>query len=110
MPAAPVLRLDIRPSRRLLAALAVAHALALLAASIGLDGWPRYAAWLLVLASLWRSLARALLRTRHQAVSLELREDGSASWRISDGSWREGRLGESHFVSATLAVVDLKDS
>jgi len=101
--------LDIRPSRRLLAALAVGHSLALLATFIGLDGWPRYATCALLLASLGRSLAQALLRTPKQAVSLELREDGGASWKIRDGRWNEGRLGESHFVSVALAVVDLKD-
>ena len=110
MPAAPSLRLDLRPSRWLIGILAVAHFLALAAASVGLDGWLRYGVWALLLISLGRSLTQALLRTPNQAVSLELREDGRASWKNRDGSWREGRLGETHFVSAALAIVGLQDA
>lgn len=110
MPAAASLRLDLRPSRRLIGILAGAHVLALAGASVGLDGWLRYGVCVLLLASLGWSLAQALLRTANQAVSLELREDGRASWMIREGSWREGRLGESHFVSAALAIVGLEDA
>ncbi|HXZ54608.1 MAG TPA: protein YgfX [Burkholderiales bacterium] len=110
MPAAPSLRLDLRPSRRLIGILAVLHFLALAAASMGLGGWLRFGVWALLLASLGRSLAQALLRTANQPVSLELREDGRASWKNRNGNWREGRLGESHFVSAALAIVGLKDA
>ncbi|HTQ72705.1 MAG TPA: protein YgfX [Burkholderiales bacterium] len=108
--AAPFLRLDLRPSRRLIGILAVVHCLALAAASIGLGGWLRFAVWALLLASLGKSLAQAFLRTANQAVSLELREDGRASWKNRDGSWQEGTLGESHFVSAAVAIVGLKDA
>ena len=109
MPAAPALRLDLKPSRRLIGALAAAHGLAA-AATVGLEGWPLYVLWALILFSLGRSLAQALLQGAHQAVALELHEDGRASWRNRDGEWEEGRLGESQFVSAAFAIVELKDA
>ncbi|HKW37066.1 MAG TPA: protein YgfX [Burkholderiales bacterium] len=110
MPAAPLLRLDLKPSPRLAAALALAHGLALAAAGLGLGGWPRWLAWTLILLSLGVTSARALLRTTGQAVSLELHEDGRASWKNRLGRWQESRLGGSHFVSAVLAIIELKTS
>ena len=104
MPAAPALRLDLKPSRLLAGALVSAHGLAGAAAWISLSGWVQYLAWGAILAS----LAQALLRAAHPALSLELNEDGRASWRNRDGTWHEGRLGSSHFVSAALAVLELE--
>jgi toxin CptA len=104
IPAAPALRLDIRPSSLLAGALVLAHGLALAAAWISLNGWAQYLVWGAILAS----LAHALLRAMHPALSLELHEDGRASWRNRDGTWHEGRLGSSHFVSAALAVLELE--
>jgi toxin CptA len=104
MPAAPALRLDLKPSRLLAGALVSAHGLAGAAAWISLSGWVQYLAWGAILAS----LAQALLRAAHPALSLELNEDGRASWRNRDGIWHEGRLGRSHFVSAALAVLELE--
>jgi len=93
----------------LVAALALVHSLAIAAASIGLEGWQRYAIWVLVVASLVGTLARAFLLTPNQAVSLELSEDGRVSWKNRDGNWQKGWLGASQFVSPTLAVVELRD-
>jgi toxin CptA len=104
MPAAPALRLDLKPSRLLAGALVSVHGLAGFAAWISLSGWVQYLAWGAILAS----LAQALLRAAHPALSLELNEDGRASWRNRDGIWHEGRLGRSHFVSAALAVLELE--
>jgi len=103
MPAA-VLRLELKASRLLAGALVLMHTLALVAAWLSLAGWARYATWTVILASLWRVLA--LLRTA--AISLELHEDGRASWRNRDGGWHVGRLGKSQFVSTPLAVVELE--
>ena len=110
MPATPSLRLDIQPSARLVAALTLAHFAALAAAFLALSGWERYLVSGLVLGSLGRSLAGALLLGSEQARSLELGEDRRASWKNRDGTWREGRLGASHFISAMFAVVELRDS
>jgi hypothetical protein len=103
-----MLRIDLRPSSILAAALVLAHGLALYAVWISLGGWPRVLAVLAVLASQAATLAQALLRTPRSAVSLELAEDGRASWRDPRGAWHEGALGGSHFVSPLLVVVELK--
>jgi Membrane-bound toxin component of toxin-antitoxin system len=104
MPPAPTLRLDPRPSRVLASALVLTHALACAAAWVSLSGWLRY----LVCGAILASLAQALRRTLHPALSLELNEDGRVSWRNRDGTWHEGRLGGSHFVSAGFAVLKLE--
>ena len=106
--AGSVLHLDLKRSRLLAGALILVHALALAAAWISLSGWARYLAGFAVLASLAGALAQAQLRAAHQAVSLELHEDGRASWRNRDGSRHEGRLGAGQFVSAALAVLELE--
>lgn len=108
MPAGPALHLDLERSRLLAGALILVHGLALAAAWISLSGWPLYLAGFAVLASLAGALAQAQLRAAHQAVSLELHEDGRASWRNRDGSRHEGRLGASQFVSAALAILELE--
>ena len=102
--AAAILRLELKTSRLLAGALVLAHALALAAAWISLAGWARYAAWAVVLASLWKVLAPL----RSGTLSLELHEDGRASWRNRDGGWVDGTLGNSHFVSSPLAVMELE--
>lgn len=106
MSAAAALRLDLKASRLLAGALVLAHVLALAAACISLAGWARYAAWAVIVASLWRVWAPS----RAAALSLELHEDGRASWRSQDGGWHEGKLGASHFVSTRLAVVELESA
>ena len=103
-----MLRIDLRPSKFLAIALALAHGLALYAVWISLSGWPRALAGLAVLASLATTLLRALLRIGRSAVSIELADDGRASWKDRRGAWHEGALGGSHFVSPLLVVVELK--
>jgi hypothetical protein len=108
VPAAPLLHLDLKPSRHLVAALALLHGLALAAAWIALGGWGRYLLCVLILASLGATLAQALLRSARQAISMELHEDGRARWRNGAGIWHEARLGRSQFVSAMVAVVEME--
>ena len=103
-----MLRIDLKPSRLLSVVLVLAHGLAAYAVWISLAGLPRVLAGIAVLASLAATLAQALLRTPWSAVSLELAEDERASWRDRSGTWHEGTLGESHFVSPLLVVVELK--
>jgi len=103
-----MLRIDLRPSKFLAVALALAHGLALCAVWTSLSGWPGIFAGLAILASLCATLLRALLRIGRSAVSLELADDGRASWKDSRGEWHEGTLGGSHFVSPLLVVVELK--
>jgi hypothetical protein len=108
MSAVLALRLDFKPSYRLAGLLAAAHGLALAAAWVSLAGSARYLAAVAVLVSLVHSVARVLHRGGASTVSLELREDGRASWRNRDGRWHEGRLGRNHFVSAALVVLALE--
>jgi len=103
-----MLRIDLRPSRLLSAVLVLAHGLAMSAVWISLGGLPRVLVGITLLASLAANLAQALQRTPWSAVSLELAEDGRASWRDPRGAWHEGTLGGSHFVSPLLVVVGLK--
>lgn len=104
MSVASVLRLELKASRLLAGALVLAHVMALAATWLSLAGWARYGSWAVILASLWRVTAS----WRSAALSLELHEDGRASWRNRDGAWHEGRLGRNHFTSTALAVVGLE--
>jgi len=108
MSAAPALRLDFKPSRALAGVLVAAHGLTLAAAWVSLAGWAQVLAGAGILVSLTGCLARILLRTSQSAVSLELHEDGRVSWQTRKGTWHEGRLGKSNFVSTGLVVLDLE--
>jgi toxin CptA len=110
MSAAPALRLDLRPSRRLAGLLLVVHGLALLAAWVSFDGWIRYSAMLAIAVSGACSLARVVRRGSRPAVSLEFHGDGRASWRNGRGGWHEGRLARGNFVSAALVVLGLEQA
>jgi hypothetical protein len=107
MSAASALQFDLKPSRKLAGLLLVAHVFALGAASVSLAGWPLGLVGLGVVLSGAGCLAEVLHRSSRAAVSLELREDGRASWRDRNGRWHEGRLGNEHFVSTALVVVRL---
>jgi hypothetical protein len=101
------LQLDLKPSLRLAGLLLVAHAVALAAAWVSLAGWPRVVVGFGILLSGAACLAEVLQRSSRAAVSLELRDDGSASWRDRNGAWHEGRLRSDHFVSAAFVVLGL---
>ena len=107
MLAASTLQLDLKPSLRLAGLLLVAHVLALAAAWVSLAGWPQVLVGLGILLSGTGCLAEVLHRSPWAAVSLELREDGGASWRDRKGRWHEGRLRSDHFVSTALVVLGL---
>ena len=107
MTAAPTLQLDLKPSLKLAGLLLATHALALVAVCVSLAGWPRVLVGLGILLSGAGCLAEILQRSPLAAVSLELREDGGASWRDRSGRWHEGRLRSDHFVSAAFVVLGL---
>src|SRR5712672_2728 len=101
------LQFDLKPSFKLAGLLVVAHVLALGAAWVSLAGWPQALVGLGVLLSGAGCLAEVLQRSSRSVVSLELREDGGASWRDRRGRWHEGRLRSDHFVSAAFVVLGL---
>jgi hypothetical protein len=101
------LHLDLKPSLRLAGLLLLVHVLALAVTWVSLAGWAQVLVGSGILLSGSGCLAEVLHRSSRAVVSLELREDGCASWRDRDGGWHEGRLGSDHFVSAALVVVKL---
>jgi len=101
------LQFDLKPSFKLAGLLVVAHVLALGAAWVSLAGWPRALVGLGVLLSGAGCLAEVLQRSSRSVLSLELREDGRASWRDRSGRWHEGGLGNEHFVSTAFVVLRL---
>jgi hypothetical protein len=107
MSAASPLQFDLKPSLKLAALLLVAHVLALAAAWVSLAGWPQVLVGFGVLLSGSGCLAEVLHRSSRAAVSLELQEDGRASWRDRNGGWHEGRIASDRFVSAALVVLGL---
>jgi toxin CptA len=106
----PALRLDLRPSRLLAVLLLLAHGLALTAVWISLDAWARALLGAGIVLSGAYSAARALHLLGQGVASLELHEDGRASWSARDGGRREGRLGRNNFVSAVLVVLELESA
>jgi hypothetical protein len=107
MPLVSRLQIELKPSPRLAGVLGGVHVLALAAVWLSLEGWPRYLVACGLLLSAVGCLSEILHRTSRAAVSLELLDDGRASWRDRGATWHEGRLGEDHFVSSALVVMRL---
>lgn len=103
-----VLRVDLKPSYRLTGALVSVHALALASAWVSLSGWPRHIVTIGVVVSGLATVAESMMWRRAVAVSLELRSDGSASWRDGYGAWHEAQLSGSYFVSLPLIILGLR--
>jgi len=101
----PRLQIELKPSLRLAGLLGAAHILALAAAWLSLEGWPRVLVACGVLLSAMGCLTEIFHRSSRAAVSLELLDDGRASWRDGSSRWHEGRLGDDHFVSSALVVM-----
>jgi len=102
------LKIDIRPSAVLAAALGAVHILALVVACLNLSGWASYAVIAGVLLSGSASLAAVLQLRSAAVVHLELHADGRAAWRDRGGFWHHGRLGGDHYVSPALVVIGLR--
>lgn len=103
----PRLEIELRPSFKLAGVLGGVHVLALAAVWLSLEGWPRVLVACGLLLSAVGCLSEIFHRTSRAAVSLQLLDDGRASWRDRGATWHECRLGDDHFVSAALVVMRL---
>lgn len=105
-----MLRISIRPSRRLALVLCAVHAV-VAGATLVLD-LPisvKIALVSLIGASCGICLyGPALLRSNGAVVGLDLRDDGALSFQTRRGEWRAGRLLGSSFVSPQLTVLNLR--
>src|SRR3989442_9060461 len=108
MPAASTLQLDLKPSLKLAGLLLAAHVLALAATWVSLAGWPQVLVGFGILLSASGCLSEVLHRSSRAAVSLELREDGRASWRDRNGGGDEGRRPLDPFFLGALEVFGLR--
>jgi toxin CptA len=104
------LRVQLRPSRTLAAALAVGHLLALGAAATGLPG---AAASLVVLGlglSLFHHLRLAMHRSALAVAALTLSADGRCAVADPAGAWLPAELTHSAVPAAWLAVLGARDN
>lgn len=104
-----MLKISLKPSRRLALLLCVAHAAAAGAVlAIDLPIWLKLSLGLLIGASCGVYLyATALLRSGGAIVGLEIRDDDALSIQTRRGEWREGRLLGSTFVSPYLTILNI---
>jgi toxin CptA len=104
------LRVQLRPSRTLAAALAVGHLLALIAAVTSL---PSAAAALVVLGlglSLFHHLRLAMHRSALAVAGLDLAADGRFAVANPAGAWVAAELRHSAVPAAWLAVLAARDN
>lgn len=105
-----MLRIAIRPSRRLTLLLFLAHAAAFgvcLAADMPVG--PKFFVVLLIGLSCAHALyGAALLRSRKAIVALEITDGGVLTFQTRSGEWRRGILLDSSFVAPYLTVLNLK--
>lgn len=104
------LRIELRPSARLAAALIAAHLLAAATVlTLSLPAWSRLGLFAAVVFSAVPSLRRHALRSSAEAcTALEVHRDGSVQWRLRSGAVRDGRLLGDTFVTPLLTVVRLR--
>lgn len=105
-----MLRISIKPSRRLALVLCAAHAaVAGTSLVLGLP-MPVKIALVLLIGTSWGIClyGPALLRSNDSVIGLELKDDGAVSFQTRSGEWREGRLLGSSFVSPYLTILNLR--
>lgn len=105
-----MLKLSLRPSRRLAVLLVLAHLAAAGAALVvEIPVALKIALTLLVSASCAASLyGPALLRSDEAIVGLEIGEGTGLSFQTRRGEWREGTLSGSSFVAPYLVVLNVR--
>lgn len=105
-----MLRVTLKRSRQLAAALTAAHAgAAITLVPLDVPIWGKLALTLLITASLGYTLRRhALLRSSDALMALELREGDSAAIKTGAEDWREARILGTTYVSPSLTVVNVR--
>ena len=105
----PLLRLELRPSRALAAALALLHVSAALCALATFPGTPGSALAALFLAlgavAAWQ---RALLRGRGAVRAIELGAEAAATLELADGRRLTGSVAERRHVSSLWVTLPLR--
>jgi hypothetical protein len=104
------LRVRLRPSRTLAAAIASAHLAALAAALVALPGAAAGVAAAGVVLSAIAQVRLALHRVPHAVAGLELAADGGAAVAGPAGDWSAARLRSVAVPAPWLAVVTLRDA
>ena len=104
-----MLKISIKPSRRLALLLCLAHVAAAGAVlAIDLPIWLKILLVLLICASCAAySYSTALLRSGGAVVGLEIGDDDALSFQTRRGEWREGTLLGSSFVSPYLTILNI---
>ena len=105
-----MVRVSLKPSRRLAALLICAH-LAAAAALIPLDlsPWAKIAIAAAVAGSLWHALRlHALQRNAASVTELVLHAGDRAAVRVRSGDWVEGRVLGTTYVTPALVVLNLR--
>ena len=104
-----MLKISIKPSRRLALVLCAAHAAAASAVLIvDFPIWLKIVLVLIIGASSGAYLyGTALRRSSGAVVGLEISDDGALSFQTRCGEWREGRLLGSSFVSPYLTILNI---
>ena len=104
-----MLKISIKPSRRLALVLCAAHAAAAGAVLIvEFPIWLKIVLVPIIGASCGVYLyGSALLRSSRAVVGLEISDDGALSFQTRRGEWREGRLLGSSFVSPYLTILNI---
>ena len=105
----PLLRLELRPSRALAAALALLHVSAALCALATFPGTPGSALAALFLAlgavAAWQ---RALLRGRGAVRAIELGAEAAATFELADGRRLTGSVAARRHVSSLWVTLPLR--
>jgi toxin CptA len=104
------LRVRLRPSRTLAAAIVATHLAALAAAVVALPGAAAVVAAAGVVLSAVVHVRQALHRARHAVAGLELAADGGAAVAGPAGDWSAARLGGVAVPVPWLAVVTMRDA
>ena len=104
------LRVWLRPSRTLAAAIALAHLAALAAAVVALPGGAAAVVAAGVVLSAIGHMRQALHRAPQAVAGLELTADGQAAVAGPSGDWSTARLRSAAVPVPWLAVVTLRDA